>query len=65
MIWLLPHPLPSPPVGKLTLLLSLPVCRRSTLLTGVGGRGESLVLFESFNTLWQIRIPNPFYRILT
>jgi hypothetical protein len=59
MIWLLPHPLP-PAVSKLSLFLSLPVCRRSSLLTGEGveeeepsiRRRESLVLYKSFyNTI--------------
>jgi hypothetical protein len=31
------HPLPLLPVFKLSLFLNLPVCRRSTLLTGEGG----------------------------
>jgi hypothetical protein len=35
MIWLLPHPLS--PVSKLSLLLSLPVCRLASLPTGGGG----------------------------
>jgi hypothetical protein len=44
MIWLLAQPLTSPfPVNKFHILLSLPVCRRSSLLIltggGVGGRG--------------------------
>jgi hypothetical protein len=37
MIWLLPHP--PPHVSKLSLFFRLPVCRRSKLLTGEGGRG--------------------------
>jgi hypothetical protein len=38
IIWLLPYP----PllVSKLSLFLSLPVCRRSSLLAGVEGEGE-------------------------
>ncbi len=32
-------PPPPPPVSKLSLYLSLPLCRRSSLLTGGGGRG--------------------------
>jgi hypothetical protein len=55
MICLLPHPLPPSP-------LSLPKCRRSSLLTGQGKvvgadcgaklyDAESLVLYKSFNTL--------------
>ncbi len=38
MIWLLPHPFLPSPVSKLSLFLSLTVCRRSGLMTG-GGRG--------------------------
>jgi hypothetical protein len=34
-----PRPPPSPPVCQLRLSLSLPVCRRPSLLTGYGGRG--------------------------
>ncbi len=49
-------------VSKLSLFLSLLVCRRSSLLTGdvAGGRRsqiirrcEGLVLYKSFNTLWR------------
>ncbi len=42
VIWLLPHPPPTPSrVSKLSLFLSLPVSRRSSLLTGgVGREGE-------------------------
>ncbi len=41
MIRLLAHPLPPSPVSKLSLFLSLPVCRRSSLLMGEGeGVGE-------------------------
>ncbi len=58
---LAPRPPPSAsPVSKLTLFLSLPVCRRSSFLT-VGGRGRarsqnhstaiSLAFYKSFNTL--------------
>jgi hypothetical protein len=36
IIRLLAHPLPLSPISKLSLLLSLPVCRRSGLLTGEG-----------------------------
>jgi hypothetical protein len=40
-----PHPLPSPPppVNKLSLFISLPVCRQSSLLTGEreGARARS------------------------
>jgi hypothetical protein len=56
-IWLLPRPLPpSLGISKLSLLFSLPVCRRSSLLMGEGRnqiirRRESLVFYESFNTL--------------
>jgi hypothetical protein len=59
-----PPPSPPPsPVIKLSLFLSLPVCRRWSLLTGEGEEGgggaksifirqlESLVLYKSFNTL--------------
>ncbi len=35
-----PTPLPLCPVKKLSLLLSLPVCRRSSLLMGEGGGGR-------------------------
>ncbi len=60
---------PSPtPVSKLSLFLSLPVCRRSSLLTGEGGRGwersqiirrrESLVIYKSFNTLRSQALPD-------
>jgi hypothetical protein len=37
MIWVLPHPLTPSPVGKSSLFLSLPVCRRSSLLNEGGG----------------------------
>jgi hypothetical protein len=59
--WLLAPP-PSL-VSKLSLFLSLPVCRRSSLLTGDGGVGKgvgeepnhttarSLVLLKSFSSL--------------
>jgi hypothetical protein len=67
MIWLLPHQL-HPPASILSLFLSLPVCRRSSLLTGEGGRGwgrsqiirrrESLVLYKSFNTLRSQALPD-------
>ncbi len=54
-----PNPFSLPfPVGKLSLLHSVALCRRSSLLTeeGVGGRGggrtrESQVLYKSLNTL--------------
>ncbi len=39
MIWLLPHHLTPYPISKLSLFLSLPVSRRSSYLTGEGGRG--------------------------
>ncbi len=52
------------PCGKLYLFLSLPVCPRSSLLQGRGGRGwgrsqiiwhrVSLVLYKSFNTPWYV-----------
>ncbi len=58
MIWL-PHPPPLSPVSKLSLFLTLPVYRPSSLLMGEGfGRSqiirprESLVLYKSFNTFW-------------
>ena len=35
-----PHPSPLSPVSKLSLFLSLPVCSRSSLLTGEGERGQ-------------------------
>ncbi len=49
-----------PPVSKMSLFLSLPVCRRSSLFQGSGGWRtgkimrwqERLVLNKSFNTLW-------------
>jgi hypothetical protein len=50
-----PYPLTS---QKFVPLSQSPVCRRSSLLTGEGGRSqikrrrESLVLYKSFNTLW-------------
>ncbi len=34
-----PPPPPPSPVKKLPLFLSLPLCRRSSLLTGEGGEG--------------------------
>ncbi len=38
MIWLLPRPFPPLPIAyELSLFLSLPVCCRSSLLTGEGG----------------------------
>ncbi len=40
MNWLLTHTLPPSTVSKLSLFLSLPVCRRSSLLTGEGGGGD-------------------------
>jgi hypothetical protein len=42
MIRLLAHPLTPPPVSQLSLFLSLPVCRRSSLLTGGGGGGKGV-----------------------
>ena len=56
-IWLLATLLPPSPVSKLSLFLSLFVCRRSSLMTGEGGsqiirRRECLVLYKSFNALW-------------
>jgi hypothetical protein len=47
----LAHPLPPSPVSKLPLFLSLPVCRRSSLLTGEGGGREAEVVgMESNHT---------------
>ncbi len=46
---------PSPVVSKLSLFLSLPVCRQLSSLMGGGAksrRRESLVLYKSFSTLW-------------
>jgi hypothetical protein len=43
MIWLLPNRPPPSTVSQLSLF---PVCRRTSLLT------KSLVLYKSFNTLW-------------
>ncbi len=50
------------PLSKLSLFLSIPVCRRLSLLTGKGVRGwgrsqiirrrECLFLCKSFSTLW-------------
>jgi hypothetical protein len=64
---LAPHPTSTPPspVSKLSLFISLPVCRWSSLLTGKGvgrwwGRSqiirprESLVLYKSFCTPWYV-----------
>jgi hypothetical protein len=59
MIRLHAHPLPPSPDSKLPLFLSLPVPRRSTLLTERGGGvwsrfirpQENLALYKSFNTL--------------
>ncbi len=55
-----PRPPPPPsPLSKLSLFLSLPVCRRSSLLTERGGGvGEELnFLLED----WRIRIRNYYY----
>ncbi len=66
MIWLLP-PFSSPPfhhISKLSLFLSLPVCRRFRWWEGGGGRAgkrsqiirrrrESLVLYNPLTTLWK------------
>ncbi len=55
IVWFGSSPIPPSPVNKLSLFLSVPVCRRSkpsNLLTeGVGEERESLVLYDSFNTL--------------
>ncbi len=69
MIWLLPHPLPSTPVSKLSVFLCLPVCRWSSFTGGGGGepnrrRRESLVLYKSFSTLWSPLCNSP-KKILT
>ncbi len=51
MIWLLPHPLPSP-VSKLDRRHTGRLRKRDNLLTEEGGRRrESLVFYKSFNTL--------------
>jgi hypothetical protein len=63
VVWFGSSLTPSPPaVSKLSLFLSLPVCRRLSIITGEGGgrwgrsqiirRRESLVLHKSFNTLY-------------
>jgi len=66
VVWLGSSPTPFPPSTDsiFSLFLSLPVCRRSSLLTEEGGGGrwgtksfrtrESLTLYKSFNTLWYI-----------
>ncbi len=70
-----PSPAHSPSHAiKLSLFLSLPVCRRSSLLTGDGGGREwvgeepkistpreSLSLYKSFNTLWCMVYAGPFW----
>jgi hypothetical protein len=60
VVWFGTSSVPSP-VSKLSLFLSLPVCRRSILLTRKGGREgrrKSRVLYKSFNTLWgPLRVP--------
>jgi hypothetical protein len=66
MIWL--HPIPPTPVNNLSLFLSLPLCRRSSTLTGEGGRDggsrqiirqqESIILYLSFNILWSSLNPS-------
>ncbi len=51
-----PPPPPLSPVSELSLFLSLPVCRRSSLLKGEGEEPnnttatKSLILYKSFNT---------------
>ncbi len=55
MTRLLAHPLPPISFSKLSLFLSLPACRRSSLLTERGwgwGSRESSILYKSFNILW-------------
>ncbi len=62
VVWFGSTPTPSP-VSKLPLFLSLPMCRRSSLLTEEG-RGwmwrriiqpqESLALYKSFYNLWWV-----------
>ncbi len=47
IIWLLAHPLPPSSLSNLSLLLSLPVCRQSSLLGGKRGQ-ESLAFYKSF-----------------
>ncbi len=57
MISILPYP-PFSPVSKLSIFLSLLVCRQSPYWRGRLGssqiirRRESLALYKSFNTLW-------------
>ncbi len=47
VVWFSSVPtLPPPPVSKLFLFFSLPVCRRSSLLTGGGGRGDKVYYGE-------------------
>ncbi len=69
-----PPSFPSP-VSKLSLFLSLPVCRRSSELTGegeIGGWGmsqiirprESLALYKSFNTLCSKRLIYILYKLI-
>jgi hypothetical protein len=69
-----PRQTPAPsPVSNLSLFLSLPVCRRSSLLKGMGSgwaRSQiirlrhSLALYESFTDFWGLRasIPAMFIR---
>jgi hypothetical protein len=63
-LWLHSAPLPRPPISKLSLFLGLPLCRRSSLLTGEGGqevcveqyqttaRKHGPLYCKSFNPLW-------------
>jgi hypothetical protein len=67
-------PISSPyPASKLSLFLSLPVCRRSSYWLEVGGGGgwgvnhtttrESLVRYKTFNTLWlSVFLPVSMYK---
>jgi hypothetical protein len=50
-----PSPPPPPPINKLSLFLSLPVYRRSSLLTGEGGEGaKSYDADKAYSTLQYI-----------
>jgi hypothetical protein len=58
VVWFGSSPTPNPPpVSELSLFLSLPMCRRSSLLTGnweepMKQWQESLVLYKSFSARW-------------